>query len=191
MAPPAGEHINVLEATTEKLQEDMDELRQEQIAHRVANRKKFATLEKSISDLDVKTQANIDALGTKMQANIDTLGAKMQASIDALARMVQMLQASQAKDLAAIIVLLTPRCQSTQLPTTLLMLATMSLLTGFGTSRTACIAFTSNVTGDYCLFIYIYICSPSVYVIYSPHSFVFISTFARPYIHVCLHVFTP
>jgi hypothetical protein len=33
MAPPAGEHINALEAITEKLQEDMDELRQEQIAH--------------------------------------------------------------------------------------------------------------------------------------------------------------
>jgi hypothetical protein len=33
MAPPTGERINALEAITEKLQEDMDELRQEQIAH--------------------------------------------------------------------------------------------------------------------------------------------------------------
>jgi hypothetical protein len=106
MAPPAGECINALEAASEKLQEDIDELRKEQAAHQVANRKKFVMLEKSISNLDTKTQANIDALGTKTQA-----------SIDALAGMVQTLQASQAKDLAAIIALLTPRRQSTQLPT--------------------------------------------------------------------------
>jgi hypothetical protein len=111
MAPPAGERINALEAITEKLQEDMDELWQEQIAHRVANREKFATLEKSISDLSAKTQANIDTLGTKTQANIDVLGAKTQASIDALSVTVQTVQASQAKDTTAILAILTTICQ--------------------------------------------------------------------------------
>jgi hypothetical protein len=56
-----------------------------------------------------------------MPRHIDALGAKTQASIDALAGTVQTLQASQAKDLAAIIALLTPQRQSTQLPTALLL----------------------------------------------------------------------
>jgi hypothetical protein len=55
MVPPAGEHINALEAASEKLQEDIDELQKEQAAHWVANREKLATLKKSISDLDAKT----------------------------------------------------------------------------------------------------------------------------------------
>jgi hypothetical protein len=116
MAPPAGERINALEAITENLQEDMDELRQEQIAHRVANREKFVMLKKSISDLGAKTQANIDALGARTQANIDALGTKTQASVDALSATVQTLQASQAKDTAAILTILTSMCQGTQVP---------------------------------------------------------------------------
>ena len=51
-------------------------------------------------------------------------------------------------------------------------------------------AISTCVTGIYYPFIYIYIYSSSVYVIYSPHSFTLISTFVRPYIHVYLHVFT-
>jgi hypothetical protein len=82
----------------------------------VANREKFATLEKSISDLGAKTQANIDALGTKTQAKIDALGTKTQASVDALSATVQTLQASQAKDTAAILAILTTMCQETQVP---------------------------------------------------------------------------
>jgi hypothetical protein len=117
LAPPAGERINALEAASERLQEGLDELRQEQATHCVATRKKFATLEKSISNL-----------GAKTQANIDTLGAKMQASIDALAMMVQTVQtqqASQARDTAAILAILMSVRQETQVPVAMTLLLHM------------------------------------------------------------------
>jgi hypothetical protein len=95
MAPSAGECINVLEASSERLQDGLDKLRQEQVALHVATCKKFAMLKQSISALSTKTQASIDALGTKMQASIDTL-----------AVIVQMQQASQAKDTTMILAIL-------------------------------------------------------------------------------------
>jgi hypothetical protein len=83
MAPSAGERLNMLEAGQERLQEGLDELRQEQAAHRAATSEKFATLEQSITAQNAVTQANQERL---------------------------------EKDLAAIISLLTPRRQDTQLP---------------------------------------------------------------------------
>src|SRR5271156_2494777 len=44
--------------------------------------------------------------------------------------------------------------------------------------------------GSYYLFIYISLYSPSVYIIYSPHSFCICLPFCSTYIHVYLHVFT-
>ena len=113
MAPTQGEHINALETKTEEL---LRQLRQEQVALRVATREKFATLDQSISALSAKTQASIDALSAKTQASLDALSAKTQASIDALSATVQRLQASRAKDTAAILAMLTSMRQERQVP---------------------------------------------------------------------------
>jgi len=80
MAPAAGDRLNALETSTERLQEGLDELRQEQAARSAATCKIFVKLKESISNLGTKTQANIDTLGVKTQASIDALAARVQSN---------------------------------------------------------------------------------------------------------------